>query len=140
MTPYSTALLAAFPVQPYGVRKRQYWQSAARQWRNPPWCKAFQPPCAARAAKKTGFTGETLQSCGVSLVKENKMKASIISAIRSDKLVGVGSCSVIDECWTDAEIAAALVDHGITTARKAVAWARALNKAFWERADEMSGW
>jgi len=68
------------------------------------------------------------------------MKASIISAIRSDKLVGVGSCSVIDECWTDAEIAAALVDQGITTARKAVAWARALNKAFWERADEMSGW
>ena len=56
--------------------------------------------------------------------------SNLIAAIRTDKTVGAGSCSVIDECWTDTEIAAALADQGITTARKALQWAKALNKAF----------
>ena len=32
---------------------------------------------------------------------------AIVKAIRSDKTIGVGTCSVVDECYTDSE----LLDH-----------------------------
>ena len=64
----------------------------------------------------------------------------MITAIRNDKTVGIGSCSVIDECYTDAELSEALTERGITTTRKALQWAKAFNKLFWERQRECEAW
>ena len=36
-----------------------------------------------------------------------------VAAIRADKIVGRNTCSVIDECYTDAELAAHLDGRGI---------------------------
>jgi hypothetical protein len=47
----------------------------------------------------------------------------LINAIRSNELVGRGSCSTIDECMTDSEIAAALQDDGVKTVKGALKWA-----------------
>lgn len=46
-----------------------------------------------------------------------------VTAIRNDALIGRGTCSVVDECMTDAEIVAALDEDGITTPQAAVEWA-----------------
>ena len=48
-----------------------------------------------------------------------------IEAIRSDKNVGRGSCTALDECYSDGEIIAALNDAGIPllAVRTAVTWA-----------------
>ena len=61
---------------------------------------------------------------------ETKIAAGV-KAIREDSMVGRGSCSVIDECWEDAEIAAVLRDgdgddwrETPTSVKGAVAWAR----------------
>ena len=56
------------------------------------------------------------------------VKARAVAAIRADKLVGRGSCSMIDECYDDAELAAMLEDRGVTTVRAAVAEARATHR------------
>ena len=50
----------------------------------------------------------------------------LVKAIRDHHLVGVGTCSTIDECWEDAEIAEALEQDGITTETSAIQWAMAL--------------
>ena len=34
----------------------------------------------------------------------NETQKALIDSIRSHPLIGHGSCSVIDECWTDEEI------------------------------------
>ena len=49
---------------------------------------------------------------------------SWIEAIRSDEKVGRGSCSSIDECLTDAELAGLLRQWKVTTVAQAVAAAR----------------
>ena len=40
------------------------------------------------------------------------MNQEMIAAVRADQKVGRGSCSVIDECYTDAELVAALEEIG----------------------------
>jgi len=57
-------------------------------------------------------------------------KTELITAIRNSKRVGNGSCSVIDECWTDAEIAKELNERKIKTIKKAVAWAVFIHNTF----------
>ncbi len=46
-----------------------------------------------------------------------------IQAIRADEHTGRGSCSVVDECFDDAEIWYALEDDGADTINKAIRWA-----------------
>ena len=47
-----------------------------------------------------------------------------VKAIRNDDLVGRGSCSSIDECYSDGELAQQLDDYSIHTPAAAVKWAR----------------
>jgi hypothetical protein len=47
-----------------------------------------------------------------------------VVAIRKHPKVGVGSCSVIDECYTNVELVEKLNDEGITTVKAAVKYAR----------------
>jgi len=49
---------------------------------------------------------------------------TLVKAIREDKLVGAGSCTSIDECFDDHEIAEELQREGITTVEGAIKWAR----------------
>lgn len=65
------------------------------------------------------------------------MHKEMIAAVRSDVKVGVGSCSVVDECYTDRELAAALDDAGITTVKDAVKWARDTERLFREQVQEI---
>lgn len=46
-----------------------------------------------------------------------------VKAIREDDLVGEGSCSVIDECWSDTELIETLNAQKISTPEAAVQWA-----------------
>lgn len=46
-----------------------------------------------------------------------------VIAIRADKRVGVGSCSTIDECFTDAELIADMNEDGVVGGPAAVQWA-----------------
>jgi hypothetical protein len=65
------------------------------------------------------------------------MDMEMIAAVRADAEVGRGSCSVIDECYGDHELAEALADADINTARGAVAWARDVERLFREREQEV---
>jgi hypothetical protein len=47
-----------------------------------------------------------------------------VNAIRSDALVGSGSCTSIDECFTDQEVIELLDEDSILTPHDAVSWAR----------------
>jgi len=47
-----------------------------------------------------------------------------VEAVRSDALVGRGSCSSIDECYDDSDLVEALDYAGISTPAAAVRWAR----------------
>ena len=47
-----------------------------------------------------------------------------VKAIRNDALVGRGTCSSIDECYDDSELAQQLDDYSIHTPVAAVKWAR----------------
>jgi len=51
------------------------------------------------------------------------MKNILTDAIRANKRVGRGSCSSIDECYTDDELAKALVEAGVDTVKGAIRWA-----------------
>jgi hypothetical protein len=55
-----------------------------------------------------------------------------IKAVRDDDKVGVGSCSVIDECLTDAELEAALKRDGIRGKIESVRWARRVERMYRE--------
>ena len=46
-----------------------------------------------------------------------------IKAIREHRLVGNGSCTSVDECWTDAEILEFLDKYRIESPEGAVKWA-----------------
>ena len=65
------------------------------------------------------------------------MNNKMIAAVRADSKVGCGSCSVIDECYTDSELVAALEDSGIDTVGGAVEWARDIERLFREREQEV---
>jgi len=47
-----------------------------------------------------------------------------VRAIREDAIVGIGSCSSIDECLTNIEVRDLLDEDNITTSYEAVKWAR----------------
>ena len=71
---------------------------------------------------------------GLTTAEERKdILAEMVAAIRADKLVGKGSCSSIDECMEDSEIANDLVEDGITTPADAVKWAREQEGLFLEQ-------
>lgn len=65
------------------------------------------------------------------------MNQEMIAAVRSDVKVGRGTCSVIDECYGDRELAEALADAGIDTVKGAVEWARDVERLFREREQEV---
>ena len=55
-----------------------------------------------------------------------------VMAIRTDKAVGHGTCSTIDECYSDSELLSRLVANGIATPLDAVKWAREVDGLHWE--------
>lgn len=59
-----------------------------------------------------------------------------IKAVRDDAKVGRGSCSVIDECYTDAELEEALKRAGIKGKIESVRWARGVERLYRERERE----
>lgn len=59
--------------------------------------------------------------------------SAMVDAIRADKVVGRGTCSSIDECYSDADIMEALRDRGITTIAAAIKWAREGEEMFLEQ-------
>lgn len=59
-----------------------------------------------------------------------------INAVRRDEKVGVGSCSVIDECYTDDELRDALTRDGIRGKVESVRWARRIDRMYRERERE----
>ena len=60
-----------------------------------------------------------------------------LEAIRADHIVGRGSCSVIDECYTDAELAEWLTAQAIRSPRQALAAARWQHRLWADRMKEM---
>ena len=59
----------------------------------------------------------------------------LIAAIRSDLVVGRGSCSFIDECWDDDDIWNNL--NHLSSVRVAVRWARELHRVSDDRAEDI---
>jgi hypothetical protein len=49
-----------------------------------------------------------------------------VKAIRDDKKVGRGTCTTIDECYSDEELIAELNEEGVKTPADAVKWAHEL--------------
>jgi hypothetical protein len=47
-----------------------------------------------------------------------------VVAIRADKVVGLGSCSSVDECYSDEEVVETLNEMKVTSVADAVKWAR----------------
>jgi hypothetical protein len=62
-----------------------------------------------------------------------ELEQQMVEAIRSDKLVGRGTCSSIDECFDDADIIRALQESGINTIDGALTWAREQEGLFMEQ-------
>lgn len=46
-----------------------------------------------------------------------------VKAIRENKKIGTGTCSSIDECWSDDDLVSALDREGITNVSDALEWA-----------------
>ena len=65
--------------------------------------------------------------------------SALIEAIRSDKRVGIGSCTYIDECWDDADITKALEESSITTADGALEWAYDTEGLIRDRGSDCTG-
>jgi len=61
----------------------------------------------------------------------------MIDAVRMDHIVGRGTCSVIDECYSNAELLAALADERIRSASGALRWARSTHKMWKDNMDEI---
>jgi hypothetical protein len=55
--------------------------------------------------------------------KEKHMSDSRVEAIRSNKRVGRGTCTTIDEAYTDNELVEALDEAEAITVEEAIAWA-----------------
>jgi hypothetical protein len=60
-----------------------------------------------------------------------------VAAIRADRKVGRGTCSWIDECLSDAELAAELDKAGKRSPDAAVKWARAAHKVWEDIAEDI---
>lgn len=63
--------------------------------------------------------------------------AGWIRKIRQDHRVGRGSCSVIDECWTDEELADALNSEGVRGWQQVRFWVRRRHREWHEREREI---
>jgi len=57
--------------------------------------------------------------------------------VREDHVVGRGTCSVIDECWTDEELATALVGEGVRGWQQVRFWVRRVHRLHREREREI---
>jgi hypothetical protein len=63
--------------------------------------------------------------------KSTSTLSNLVKAIRSDRRVGRGSCTSIDECYEDCEIAEELSRENVTTIEGAIKWA--INReALWQ--------
>jgi len=62
---------------------------------------------------------------------------AMIDAVRADTKVGVGTCSVIDECYSDQELWEAIENAQCNTVRAAVKWACGVERLFREREREV---
>lgn len=61
-----------------------------------------------------------------------------VLAIRRDRMVGHDTCSVVDECYTDAELVALLDERGVTDRDAAVNEARKIHVTFHSVADDIA--
>lgn len=59
-----------------------------------------------------------------------------VAAIRNDPSFGEGSCSAIDECYDDDELALRLDAMAKTTVASALAWARMAHDIWVDRMDD----
>lgn len=59
-----------------------------------------------------------------------------VTAIRENVIFGAGSCSPIDECYTDSELTERLDDAGKTTIAAALQWARQAHDIWVDRMDD----
>lgn len=75
--------------------------------------------------------------------------AELIKSVRSHPKLGRGSCSTIDECWSDKELLEEFDKEGIKTPQEAVSWAmeyeglqreQALNQRWGEDDDPQKAW
>jgi len=64
--------------------------------------------------------------------------AEMVEAIRADALVGRGSCSAVDECYDDKELAEQLAEENIATVEGAIKWARDLEQLHLENGTNCS--
>lgn len=61
-----------------------------------------------------------------------------IEAIRTDHIVGRGTCSVIDECWTDDMLLDELDIEQIGSKVAALRWARRVHRTWHAVADDIA--
>lgn len=66
--------------------------------------------------------------------KKDAELAALVAAVRADPLVGRATCSVVAECYDDADIMDELDARGIETAEAAVKWARDTQQSHLSRA------
>lgn len=64
--------------------------------------------------------------------------AERVETVRTDHIVGRGSCSVIDECFTDAELGELLEDNGALTRTMALTFCRRYHRTWKAHVDEMT--
>ncbi len=57
-----------------------------------------------------------------------------VQTIRENKLVGRGSCTSIDACWSDGKLSEMLIEKGIKSEKAAVRWALEVEGMWHERA------
>ena len=60
-----------------------------------------------------------------------------IRKVREDHIVGRGTCSVIDECWTDDELARVLTEQGVRGWQQVRFWVRRTHRLWLEREREI---
>lgn len=75
-----------------------------------------------KAAAQAGRSHTGLE--GLVALAKREHPDQLVAAIRADKVVGMGTCSRIDECYSDKELAMALAEDHITTVAEALKWAR----------------
>ena len=80
------------------------------------------------------FIGKTMKS----KTKEMAQKDVRVQAIRKDHRVGLGTCTSIDECWSESEILEFLDDNNIKSAKAAVDWAYEQEGLFREKGSNCS--
>lgn len=96
---------------------------------------------AAKALKDRGVTDRAAFAPLVNVdvdtfrkvAKKRFAPTCMVAAVRKDAKVGRGSCTVIDETFTDDELLAALTEDRVRTPGGAVRWARRYAKFYEDR-------